>query len=74
MEMMPREEADLFGMSSLDDGELIALLPDTGSRKESVMSLAASLPSACLGLWKMAGTPKEAQKPYGISDANRIGS
>lgn len=67
--LLPREKADRYGISSLKDEELLALLVNTGNRKEDVMALSKRLLKENGGLKGVASCDKNALSIYGIKNA-----
>lgn len=67
--LLPREKADRYGIASLTDVELVALLVNTGNRKEDVLSLSRRLLSDVGGLNGLAKAEKKTLSIYGIKHA-----
>ncbi|MFA6830499.1 MAG: JAB domain-containing protein [Bacilli bacterium] len=67
--LLPREKANILGIESLSDSELIAILLNTGSRNENVLELSNRLLVERNGLLGLFQSSKEQLSLFGIKDA-----
>ena len=71
--MRPREKAKTFGITSLSDQELLALLIRTGTRKLSAIQVAQEVLLKTNGIQGLASVKKsELKKVSGIKDAKAL--
>ncbi len=71
LDKMPREKADLNGVESLSDTELVALILETGTKEENVMELSSRLLFERGGMVGLFQTDENLESTKGIGKAKK---
>ncbi len=71
LDKMPREKADMNGVESLSDTELVALILETGTKEENVMELSSRLLFERGGMVGLFQTDEYLESTKGIGKAKK---